>query len=429
MPNQKPPKDSPVSPETLSKLLVEIDNGRFIVFSGEGEDLECKQSFYPDGRNWLRTAAALSNNEGGYIVFGVSDADKSGKYVVCGMANDRFSETDNSVISHILRDCFDPTPRFKKAELSISGMKIGFLYIQQHVSRPIISRRNAKDEVREGEIYFRYNSESTRIKYSDLRILMDDRDLRIRDQISSMMDRIMKLGPELSWVADIGESQLIDGKTYIQIDDEIIRGLNFIKEGQFDEVEGAPAYKLVGHINREGVDQLSPLACPLPNDMILDMHNGVCRASPIGYLNHALNAPYGKWMPIFYYLERGGISLSEFEEIINHSDAHNSRKEDFLARISEPDYSLSPVGPTYLKYLESMRNGEIQYPSNNDDASHIAMAIMGCRNPDSDTLNAVVASAFNCLAISGTKGKSISNVRRAYARIDEIKYAHKFFTV
>ncbi len=41
---------------------------------GESEKHECKEVFgFKYAEKWLRAVAALANNEGGYVVFGVTD--------------------------------------------------------------------------------------------------------------------------------------------------------------------------------------------------------------------------------------------------------------------------------------------------------------------------------------------------------------------
>jgi predicted HTH transcriptional regulator len=52
---------------------------------------------------WLRAVAALANNRGGYVFFGVRDKDAAGAHQVIGLANGDFADTDPAEIVKRLR--------------------------------------------------------------------------------------------------------------------------------------------------------------------------------------------------------------------------------------------------------------------------------------------------------------------------------------
>ena len=76
----------------------------------------------------------------------------------------------------------------------------------------IACKNEGKGDIREGDIFFRYPGQSTRISYSDLRAMLDERDAQARAEILPMIQRLLALGPERAMVADLREGSLLDGK-------------------------------------------------------------------------------------------------------------------------------------------------------------------------------------------------------------------------
>ena len=193
------------------------DNWRLA--AGETDSAECKQSFsLRNAAQWLRAVAALANNRGGYIFFGISDKDEAGTCKAVGLSSDDFKKADPGEIAARLRSAFDPTPRFQKSLFDVGGKLIGVLYVERHPARPIIATKNdgGNGEIKEGDILYRYPGASRRISYSDLRVILDERDAKTRENIMPMVQRLLELGPERAMIADLAEGKLTDGKTSIE---------------------------------------------------------------------------------------------------------------------------------------------------------------------------------------------------------------------
>jgi hypothetical protein len=217
--------------------------------AGETDEHECKENFgIKHAHNWLRPMAALANNRGGYLLFGVYDKGKKDdagnnlSHVVCGLKSDEFVKTDPVEFTKKVKATFDPTPHFAVGVVAVGGATVGVIHVQQHPSRPVITTRQEGD-IREGDVYFRYPGQSSRIKYSDLRGILDDRDVKARAAILPMVERLLALGPSRAIVGDIKEGTLGDGKQMLHIDEALLEKIAFIKEGQFDEKAGAPALR------------------------------------------------------------------------------------------------------------------------------------------------------------------------------------------
>lgn len=249
----------PLSDGVLADLFGQCDGERWRLTLGETDTHECKTSFslkYPSA--WLRAIAALANNAGGYVFFGVLDKGTFGdggedmSYVASGMKTDEFAKMDPVELTKRVKSVFDPTPRVSTRLLTLGTATVGVMHVERHESRPVISIKNEGNDVREGDIYFRYPGQSARIKYSDLRTLLDARDRDAREQILPMVERLLQLGPERSMIADLADGTLGDGKQSIQIDAALIDKLVFVKEGNFSEVAGAPTLRLMGEVQPTG---------------------------------------------------------------------------------------------------------------------------------------------------------------------------------
>jgi hypothetical protein len=245
----------PLADEIVSKLFAQGADGLWRLLAGETDTHECKTSFglkHPSA--WLRAIAALANNSGGYVFFGIHDkgvTDEEGAdlgHFAVGLKTDEFAKMDPADVTKKVKSVFDPTPRVRTRLISVGGASVGVIHVERHGSRPIIAIKNEGNDVREGDIYYRYPGQSARIKYSDLRTMLDDRDRDTREQILPMVERLLQLGPQRTMIADLAEGTLSDGKSAIQIDEKLIEKLTFIKEGEFSEVEGAPTLRLIGEV-------------------------------------------------------------------------------------------------------------------------------------------------------------------------------------
>ena len=119
----------------------------------------------------------------------------------------------------------------------------------------MIALRGDGKEIKEGDIFFRYPGESSRIKYSDLSGILDDRDRQSPEQILPMVEKLLQLGPQNAMVADLSSGVMSDKKRSIIIGEELLDKIKFIQEGTFDKKEGASTLKLVGKVEPISTDK------------------------------------------------------------------------------------------------------------------------------------------------------------------------------
>ena len=241
----------PVSDAVLRAMFAKDSAGHWRLIAGETDTAECKTSFsLRNAATWLRAVAALANNRGGYVFFGVTDRDEGGVCKIVGLTGTDFRDADPGKITERLQSAFQPTPRTQKAGLEIDGKAIGVLHVERHDARPVIATKNdgSSGEIKEGDVFHRYPGASRRITYGDLRAMLDERDLRTREAILPMVQRLLELGPDRAMIADLAAGKLTDGKTSIELSEEFVERLAVIKEGEFKSEVGAPALRLIGDV-------------------------------------------------------------------------------------------------------------------------------------------------------------------------------------
>jgi len=415
---------SPLSEAVLRPMFVEGADGIWRLNTGETDEVECKTAFrIKQAASWLRAVAALANNRGGYIFFGVGDKDPAGAHQVLGLMTNDFVDIDPADIAQRIRATFDPTPRFQKATFDVGRKKIGVLHVEQHPSRPIIATKaDGSGEIREGDIFFRYPGQSTRINYADLRAMLDARDAQARADILPMIQRLLALGPNRAMIADLAEGHLMDGKRTIEMDEDITKELNLIKEGEFDERAGAPALRLIGDV-KAATPAVVKKGLVTKADMQRAFLADDLKADAMDYIRCAVEVPGNDWLPIRYFARAAKMALEDLILFIEKNPAATpSKKNLYKIRLSSPDKAYTTARGPSARILQRLLAGETIKPNNTAEAGLVAMAIQGIARPlhlDSSLLRELL---IRCKEIIDQTPNAMakSAMSKAIARLDEL---------
>ncbi len=220
----------------------------------ENKRLEYKANFNFGSMNeYSRTMAAFANTKGGVIVFGVTDSPRHAK----GMTNNNFEETDEEKITSFLNEHFAPEIEWEKYLFKIDGKKFGVILVNESKNKPIVCIKDTKkDKAREGDIFYRYVGRTQRIRYPELRKILDEKIENERKKWLEHIENISKIGPENIALIDILRGEIPSENAKILIDKKLLKKIKFIQEGRFVEKEGAPALKLIGEV--EGAEIITP---------------------------------------------------------------------------------------------------------------------------------------------------------------------------
>lgn len=253
------------------------------IISRESSWLEFKESF-----NWMakdkyaKSIVAFANNKGGYLVFGIADNPRK----LVGLQNNNFETTDEAKITVYLNSVFSPEIQYEKFVVEVQGKTVGILHVGQCKNKPIVCIKN-DGELKEADIYYRYNARSERIKYPDLKLLFDRVREEERKSWMEHFEKISKIGASNAAIFDVAEGKISGTGGVLVIDKKLVAKLKFIKEGSFKE-KGKPVLKLVGNVKPVSVSTGSGGAMRITDDptapaMRLEEEEIIRKKYPLGY--------------------------------------------------------------------------------------------------------------------------------------------------
>lgn len=428
------PQSDPISAATI-KAMFAVRKGCWHFRHNESERHECKEGFgfrYAD--KWLRAVGALANNRGGYVIFGVRERVEEGGergFEVVGLDSPEFEDADPVEFTKQLKATFDPTPVVEAVTVNIGGRKIGVLHVHRHVSRPIIAVRNIGQHVKEGDIYFRYPGQSSRIKYSDLRAIFDERDRQARADIMPMIETLLSLGPDKAMIADLANGTLADGTRSFTIGEDLLDRIKFIREGQFSEKEGTPTLKLVGDVQAVDVDgQVIRKGFVTPTDLLNDFLDQHTPYEPKEYIRCAVEGGNGGWLPMHYFARKAGLNQQGLGAYIMATGAPHRRKELYAHRASGKTSAFSAAGGQPAQLIELLKSGHLPEIADIKVAANFGRAVAGLAVTPAaeltDMLGALKISAD--LVQSSKKPSWLSPIRRGIARLDELYFGEGDWT-
>lgn len=232
-----------INSEDYKKIFVFHSSIPNRIIARESGSLEFKESF-----NWLskdkyaKSMVAFANNKGGYIVFGIKDQPRE----LTGLQSNNFENTDEAKITAYLNDVFSPEIVFEKFVVEVRSKNIGVLYTHQAKYKPVVCSKNDND-LKESDIFYRYNARSERIKYPELKLLLDEIKIEERKSWMEHLEKISKIGPTNAAILDIMGGEISGRGGTLVIDKKLVSKLKFIKEGNFQE-GGKPVLKLIGDV-------------------------------------------------------------------------------------------------------------------------------------------------------------------------------------
>jgi hypothetical protein len=427
---ERPPAPSPVDQRALRSFFTRT-GGRWKLIGGETDRIECKAGFRlkPEDHfaKVVRAIAAMANNKGGYIFFGVTD----GTFRADGLSDEAFRNTDVALINRVLVGALDPVPHVTKATIELGGSLIGVLYVEKHDNAPVLAIKNVGQEVKEGGIYFRYVGETRLIKPAELRQIIATREQRAIAEFGFRVRRVAT-GRDATINLDSGEVSGANGR--FVIDRSLLSTIQFVREGEFSEQKGAPALKLIGdvvpiseaekqrtHIIRENVT---------PDAAIRNFLRSEKVAEPLSYIQFQAFTPR-RWMPIWFYVKQMGKPAQELAADLKASVAtHPSSRDAVVARLLRKDTAFRPAAGKAGELLVNLMKGDIDAPKSVKDDVVFAGAVQGLpdtmKNKDLLTIRKTL---IGCLdrAKDDLKGLRRGAIYRAACRLDELLYATRGF--
>ena len=229
--------------DSILPTIFKFRPGTLRLLSRESSQIEFKENFNWASKNkYAKSLASFANNKGGALIFGVKNSPKE----LVGLQSDNFDDLDEAKITEYLSSVFAPELAFEKKMVKIAGKKVGVIKVFELENKPAICIKN-DGEIKEGEIYYRYNALSGKIKYPELNnIIFQIRELE-KNNWMKHMQRILKIGPSNAAVLDVANGDIEGVKGTLLLDESLLPKIKFIREGKFTE-SGWPTLKLIGSI-------------------------------------------------------------------------------------------------------------------------------------------------------------------------------------
>lgn len=233
----------------IREVLRVKSDGR--LFHRESQELEFKEQFNFAGlAEYLRDFAGFANNRGGHLVFGVTDSPR----VAAGLsdsARDQFEKIDPEKISGYLLDYFSPSIDWEQGSFEMAGRVFGVFRVRAAGQKPVVAKKDAGkgQEIKNGEIYYRYGGRTQRIQFAELEGIITRRIERNNREWQDLVQKIGDAGPSNAAILDTERAliQKHDAQVLV-VDDQLASRLRVIKEGRLEERSDAPALKLVGDV-------------------------------------------------------------------------------------------------------------------------------------------------------------------------------------
>ena len=185
-------KLSPFDIATLNEIFKFDSDDNQRLSSRESGKLEFKEAFhFGSADDYAKTMAAFANAAGGYLVFGIKDKPRT----LIGLKSDAFDSLDPAKLTQTLNSILAPEIKWDLFAHEVKGKRVGIIYIHEATTKPVLCLKTTK-EVQEGAIYYRYRGRSEKIRYPELRQLLDNERQKERELWTHTLQRMARIGIE-----------------------------------------------------------------------------------------------------------------------------------------------------------------------------------------------------------------------------------------
>ena len=408
------------------------------VISRESSALEFKESFgWGSLSKYLRSCAAFANNKGGYIVFGI----KNRPHVVKGLFGkslENFEAIDPEQLTNHLNTHFSPEINWDVHQYELDGKVYGIIYIFESNNKPVLCCKNAGEDLKEGDIYYRYRGRSERIKYPELREILEVKRGNEQKLWMQHMTNIARIGVREAGIFDLHTGQVTGAGGSFLIDESLLSQLAFIKEGEFSEVKGKPALKLIGNVEVIGGTTPSGLKKQVvktkgirTSDIVIGFLSQDTITEPEEFIKQICFESTA-FLPLYYYMKKAGLDKAKTIEMLESVISRSTSKTKLIERLhnGSTQQITIPSGKTdaALKkktFADSLRKEKVNKAISGKDLEYCLQAIRGLTVKDikkhSKYLRELLRTWFN-QHYASAKGALADNLRRAICWIDEALY-------
>jgi hypothetical protein len=431
-------KIKPFSQEKLNEIFKISPSDPERVISRESGNLEFKESFgWKSLAKYLKTVGAFANTRGGYIVFGVSNSP----HKLVGLNGENlksFEVIDSGELTLNLNNHFSPEIQWSLQEYELQGKTYGIIYVKESDGKPVICTKDIDKVLKEGDIYYRYRGRTERIKYPELRAILDEKRTQEQRLWMRHLAKIAKIGVQDTGIFDLQTGQITGTKNSFYIDESLLSQLSFIKEGQFSEVKGKPTLKVIGNAVVTPHSAMTPVKKQIVKtkgirvpDIVQAFLNREKVAEPIEYIKQ-ICFENTAFLPVYYFIDRARLDVDRTAEIVNSivsrcpaktklNDRLRNKKTQAL-KIPANDNASTKKKKDYVQQIVENR---VKAEMAANDSIYCLQAIRGMSPPaikkNSTYLCLLLKTWFN-KHYATALGPLADHIRRAICWVDEALY-------
>jgi hypothetical protein len=322
----------PFAPDVLEDIFKFDSDNAMRLASRESSRLDFKESFnLGSADEYARTMAAFANTAGGYLVFGVKDSPRE----LLGLKSDNFDKTDPAKLTDILNGRFSPEIIWEQHTETVKGKKVGIIYTHEANRKPVVCTRNAK-ELQEAAIYYRYRGRTERIRFSELRELLDGELRRERELWMRNIQKMAKMGVENVALLDTSSGAVTGRSGSFLISEDLLSKIAFINSGTFVENAGTPTIRIIGDAAPIAPGLIQPtqqVRKPLHGDDILRafVHQEKVLV-PMDYISQVCFEA-SAFYPVFFFISQTSYTTAQVVMEVEKISSRRASKSKLLERL------------------------------------------------------------------------------------------------
>lgn len=426
---------TPFSQEDLNEIFKISPADPERVISRESSSLEFKESFgWASLPKYLKTSAAYANAKGGYIVFGIANKP----HRLCGLSGANlklFEDIDPEKMSRNFNEHFAPEIEWTIQEYELQGKVFGLLYIHEAKDKPVLCTKDAGKELKESDIYYRYRGRSERIKYPELRAILEAKRETEQRLWMQHLENIARIGVREAGIFDLHTGSVTGYGGSFLIDESLLSQLSFIKEGEFSEVKGKPALKLIGHVEPlvgsvigTAKKQILKTKGIRTADIVLSALSQDNIPEPDEYIKQVCFESTA-FLPVYYFMKKSGMTVNKTVEVLEGVLSRSITRGKLIERLKSvntqhltiPNVSTD-AATKKRKYAEQLCSQKVNEDLTEQEFIYCLQAIRGLTadevKSNSKYIRELLRNWFN-KHYASAKGPLADNMRRAICWVDE----------
>lgn len=331
----------PFSVDNLNRVFKLDKNNPDRLITRENSWLEFKESFNWGSRaKYAKTMAALANAQGGYIVFGI----KRRPHDIIGLTGTNFENIDGEKVTAYLNKAFSPEIAWEQMVYEISGKKVGIIHVAEARSKPVVCTATEGDDLKESDIYYRYRARTERIKFPELRAVLEAEREKEREQWRHHLRLISKLEISNVGILDTVSGEVTGHGGRFLISKDLLEKISFILEGRFAESSspGVPTLRVIGDVQPIDPGFVQPVKCiHVPkalnsSEIVRVFLDQEWVTSPTDYIKQICYENSG-YLPVYWFIHLAGQSIEEILKIVAETPSRSQAKGILIRRLSGDD--------------------------------------------------------------------------------------------